>query len=102
MEKTMTEEEKQAYEQKVEARLERWQAQIQELKARAKEADADTRAEIAKQLKHLDEHSDEALEKLRDLRDSSGDAWKDVKGGLENSWDSLEKALKAARSRFDS
>jgi septal ring factor EnvC (AmiA/AmiB activator) len=96
----MSDTEKEAYEQKMEARLERWQAQIDELKARAKEADADTKAEIAKRLKELEKHSEGAREKLHELRASSGEAWKDVKFGAERSWETLEDALKAAWSRF--
>lgn len=97
----MTDKERQAYEQKMDARLMKWDAQMQMLKARAKEAGADTKAAIAKELDELEERSDETRKKLSSLRDASGDAWRDMKTGLENSWRSLENAMKAAKSRFN-
>ena len=96
----MTDTERQAYEEKMDARLMKWDAQMRELKARAKEASADTKAEIAREIDELEKHSVAARKKFRDLRESSGEAWRDIKSGLENSWRSLENSLKAARSRF--
>ena len=96
----MTDTERQAYEQKMDARLMKWDAQMKVLKARANEARADAQAEIAKEVDELEKRSDAAREKLRDLRESSGEAWRDIQSGLENSWRSLENALEAAKSRF--
>jgi hypothetical protein len=97
----MTDMEKKAFEQKMEARLEKWEAQVQIMRARAKEAGAETKAEIAKELDELEERSDAARNKLRDVRKSSGQAWEDLKGGIEDSWRAFERALAAAGSRFD-
>ena len=96
----MTDIEREAYEQKMNARLLKWDAQMQVLKARAKEAGANAKAEIGKELDDLEKRSDVAREKLRELRNSSGEAWQDLKAGLDNSWRSLQGALEAAKSRF--
>ena len=68
----MTDTERQAYEQKMDARLMKWDAQMQELKARAKEAGADAKVEIARELDELEKRSDAAREKLRLLGVTAG------------------------------
>lgn len=97
----MTDRERHAYEQKMDARLMKWDAQMQILRARAKEASADTKAAIAQELDELEERADATRKKVGDLRDASGEAWQDVKAGLENSWHALESAVEAAKSRFN-
>jgi hypothetical protein len=38
--------------------------------------------------------------KLRDLKAASGDAWSDLREGLERSWDELSHAFNLAVKRF--
>jgi hypothetical protein len=97
----MTEQERKAYEQKIEAQMAEWRAEFDKLKARSKEAGADTRAKLAGEMAELDEKTRVARKKLAELRDSSDDAWQDVKSGFESSWHALQNAAHAARQRFD-
>jgi hypothetical protein len=41
-----------------------------------------------------------AQKKLHDLKEESGDAWEDLKGGIELAWAALADAVKTAASRF--
>jgi len=41
-----------------------------------------------------------AQKKLHELKEVSGDAWGDLKEGVEGAWDSLSKGVKKAASRF--
>lgn len=92
--------EKSAYRQKLEARLDQWRADIDKLQAKATEASADARLEYEDQVKKLREQQDDARQQLEELDDASGEAWKDLKGGVEKAWDNLGAAVKNATERF--
>ncbi|WP_163558212.1 coiled coil domain-containing protein [Halomonas sp. NO4] len=91
---------REVYEQKLQAKLDEWQAEIDKLKARARGAEADARIEHEKEIDDLEARRDEARQKLSELREAGDDAWEDVKAGAERAWDSLSESLKNARSRF--
>jgi uncharacterized coiled-coil DUF342 family protein len=91
---------KSAYKQKFEARLKQWAAEIDKLEAKAAEARADARLQYQSQIKELRGKQDEAVEKLQKLSAAQGEAWKDLKSGVESAWDALGKAVQNAASRF--
>jgi len=91
---------KEAYEQKLQAQLDEWKADIDKLKAKANEADADAQIEYYNQIDKLRAMQEAARNKLAELKTSGDDAWEDLKVGIENAWDSLGNALKSAKSRF--
>lgn len=91
---------KKAYEKKLEAKLEEWNADINKLKAKADSAEADTQLEYYKQIDVLRTKQDEAKKKLNELKDASDDAWEDLKVGIESAWESLGSSIKSAMSRF--
>jgi hypothetical protein len=37
---------------------------------------------------------------MEKLRDAGGDAWEDLKKGVESAWQSMENAVQAAKARF--
>ena len=92
--------EKGAYRQKLEARLDQWRADIDKLQAKAREAGADARLEYDKQIGKLRDQQDKARKKLGELDAASGEAWKDLKIGFEKAWDDLGTAVKTATQRF--
>lgn len=92
--------EKSAYRQKLEARLDQWRAEIDKLQAKAVEASADARLEYDKQIKALRNQQEEARQKLNELDDASSEAWKDLKSGLQKAWDDLGTAVRKATERF--
>lgn len=91
---------KEAYEQKLQAQLDEWSAEIDKLKARADDAEADAQLEYYKEIEELRSMQEEASNKLAELKDASDDAWEDLKAGADSAWDSLGSALKSASSRF--
>lgn len=91
---------KQAYVEKVQARLNEWDAEIEKLKARAEGAEADAKIEYHEQIETLREEQREAQAKLDELRAAGDNAWEDMKAGVQQAWDSLEHAAEKARSRF--
>jgi chromosome segregation ATPase len=92
--------EKSAYREKLEARLDQWQAEIDKLQAKAAEAGADVRSEYEEQVETLREQQDAAREKLKEFDEASGEAWKDLRQGIEKAWDNLSSSVKKATEKF--
>ena len=91
---------KTAYRQKLEARLEQWRAEIDKLQAKAEEASVDARKDYEKQVEELREQQHETRGRLEELKGASGEAWEDLKEGFEKALDNLGDAVKSARERF--
>lgn len=92
---------KDAYEQKIQARLEELDAEIDKLKAKAKAADAEAQLEYTRQLSQLRELREDAGRKMERLGAASDDALDEARAGLENAWNDLKRAMERAKSRFD-
>ena len=67
--------ERDAYEQKIKAKLKEWDAQIDKLQARAEGAGADAKLDYERQLKELKAARDAAGDKLRELRNAGAENW---------------------------
>ena len=91
---------KDAYREKLEARLDQWQAEIDKLAAKADEAKADAKLKYLRQVEELRAMQDKARDQLEDLSNAQDAAWKDLKSGIESAWNELGKAVKSASERF--
>lgn len=91
---------KEAYEQKLQAQLDEWSAEIAKLKAKADGAEADAQLEYYKNFEELQSMQETAANKLAEFKDAGDDAWEDLKTGIDNAWGSLGNALKSAASKF--
>lgn len=91
---------KQLYEQKLQAELDAWQADIDRLSAKARLATADTRIELQQQLEDLKKKRQAVKEKVDELHASSGAAWHEVKKGLQKAWPAAANGFRAARDKF--
>ncbi len=92
---------KQAYQQKVQAQLDEWSAEIDKLRAKADKADADAQIALNREIDNLRDKKNQAREKLDELSDASEGAWEDLKTGVEAASNQLGQALRSAQSRFD-
>lgn len=91
---------KNAYEQKFDAQLKIWQAEIDKLRAKADKAGADARLQYDKQVDELVEQQKKGKEKLRELQNANEQAWSDMRHGMVRAWDDMGKAWKDAMSRY--
>jgi predicted nuclease with TOPRIM domain len=89
-----------AYKEQVEAKLKVWSAQVQELKAKAELAKADTKVELHKQIQALQAKQDAVQAKLKELKGAGADAWEKAKPELEqvlehlkNAWENVKKSF---------
>lgn len=91
---------KEAYQQKLQAQLAGWRADIDKLKAKADEAGADAKIKLNRQAEDLQSKLDAAESKLDELGDASEDAWEAMKSGVENSFHEAGEGFKAAAAKF--
>lgn len=92
---------KDAYREKMEARLDEYRAKIAQLEARARRAKADAEIDYGKRIERLRSKEEEVRTKLAELRDAGEDAWEDVRDGVDRAWTDLKEAVEKAASRFD-
>jgi vacuolar-type H+-ATPase subunit I/STV1 len=88
------------YIQKMHALLDKMNAEIDDLSARAGEAKADVRDEYQERIAQLRAKQEEARTKLASLRDAGEGAWQDLKAGVEMAWDAVGEAIDSAKSHF--
>lgn len=94
-------ESKQAYEQKMQAKIDQWRSEMDRLKAKASEADADARIEYEKQMDNLKEKQKEAAARLNELRDAGSEAWDEMKSGVEKAARELGDAFASATEKLN-
>ena len=93
-------EKRKAYEEKLEAQLNEWNAQIALLKAKAKNTQADAKIHYYQTIDALELKRNTAKTKLRELKDAGDEAWEGLKTGAENSWAEVKTAFHNAISKF--
>jgi len=91
---------KEAYQEKAEAQLREWGAKIDELKAKADKAKAEAKIEYYEQIEELRSKQEAIQLKLQKLRESGGQAWEELKPGLEHAWNDLKISVEKAVSKF--
>ena len=89
-----------AYEEKLDAQLEEWNAQIAVCKARADKAKAEAKIEYYKTIEVLQHKQDEGRTKLNELKTAGDEAWEDLKTGAEKAWNEVKTAFHEATSKF--
>jgi hypothetical protein len=91
---------KDLYQQKKQAQLDEWQAEIDKLKARASMASADAQLEMNKQITAMESHIKVGKAKLTELAQTSEEAWGSIKLGVDSAWDAMKSAVGDAAAKF--
>ena len=84
------------------SQLKDWELQVEKLKTQSESLSGDAKTAINEQLEKMRAHRDDTTRKMKDLQDSSGEAWAEIRSGLESSWETMQDAFKRAREHFDS
>ncbi len=88
------------YVRKMHLLLDKGNAEIDALAAKAEHAEAGARETYRKQIATLRTRQDEARTRLESLRNAGEGVWQDMKAGVELAWDAIGEALESARSRL--
>ena len=89
-----------AYQEKLDAQLEEWNAQISLLRAKADKAGAEAKVEYYKLIESLQNKQNGVRTKLQELKAASDEAWGDLKAGAEKAWAEVKTAFDSAESKF--
>jgi len=87
---------RQAYIDKQEAQRKELAAKIEILRARAAKADAQARIALDEQIGKLRRQEEKYAEKIGELKKAGGEAWEDLKDGVENAWKELAGGVQRA------
>jgi uncharacterized coiled-coil DUF342 family protein len=90
-----------SYVQKLKARIDELNAEIDRLASMIDKADAETRITYYKKLENLRERRKGVEDSIEELQKAGESAWEDLKQGLENSWEILKTSLTKAKSEFE-
>lgn len=84
----------------LQARADARRAEIEKLKAKAREARAEAKLSYLEEVDRLDRLREDAETKLSKLREAGDEAWEDLKEGTGQAMDALGKKIDEAKSRF--
>lgn len=91
---------KKAYEEKLQAQLDEWNATIDTLKAKAEKEKAEAKISYLETIEELQHKRMTARKKLQELQLAGDDALEELKDGIQQAWSELGEAVKAAISKF--
>lgn len=91
-----------AYKGKVKAQIEKLNAELDEMKAKGKQAKADAAIQYHEKIEELQAKRDDANQKLQELQDAGGEAWEEIRSGFEKAWSDVESAFQKASEKFNS
>ena len=93
-------EKRDAYVQKMKAKLDEWNADIAKLEAKARQKEAEAREDYQQRVDELKAKRETVEADLDRMRKAGEDAWKDLKSGIDSAANALGEALQSASSRF--
>jgi hypothetical protein len=93
-------EKKENYQKKIESQLDEWRADIDRLRARARNATAETKLKYQESIDKLEMKMDEGKSKLKDIKESSGEAWESIKEGADSIWDTMKATFAEVRDNL--
>ena len=98
--KAYTQEQMQAFREQTEIKLDEYKEEIAKLQAKAEKMGGDAKAKADEQLTALDQKREVLAEKLKELSSSSGNAWEQLKKGIDAALEDLGNAYKKAAVEF--
>jgi chromosome segregation ATPase len=91
---------KEEFQKKLEPRLKELDVEIAKLREKGRDLKDQAKADWDRKMADLETKRDAARAKLAEVRDSSAEAWKDIKQGAQSAWDELDKAFRDASREF--
>jgi hypothetical protein len=96
-----TEEQKAQYQKKIQEKLAQYNQNFMELQAKLVMMNEQAKADLAAEMKKLDDKKAAVATKVKELQGSSGEAWTDLKAGMDKAFMEMDKAYDQAKSRFE-
>jgi len=93
-------EKKDVYVQKLKAKIDEWNAEIDKLSAKADQSQADLKLRYLEQIQGLKEERNKIEAKLEALQEAGESAWDELKEGLEDSFNIWKDSFSKAKAAF--
>jgi Skp family chaperone for outer membrane proteins len=88
------------YQKELDKKLDEMNVELKKWQEKAEKASGDAKAEMEKQVKDLQAQRDALAAKAKDFANDTGEAWEEVKKGLEKSWTELKEAFDKASDKY--
>jgi predicted RNase H-like nuclease (RuvC/YqgF family) len=98
--KAYTQEQMQTIRKQMETRLDEYGKEIDQLKSKTEKLEGDAKAKAEQQLMALRQKRHGVSEKVKELGSSSGNAWEQLKSGIDAAMEDLGNAYKKAAAEF--
>ena len=79
----------------------KWNIERNKLEAKTQQAKVEVKEKFEEKLKTLQDRREQMRQKLDQIDNAGEEAWRDIKEGVDSAWQSLNEAIKKARSHFD-
>jgi len=96
-----TEEQRAKYMAEMMDKLESYEEQINELEMEARDTGDEARMAMEERLQTLRDKRDDMSERLDEMRSAGGDAWMEMKKGMDKAMDEMSKAYEKAAAEFE-
>lgn len=93
-------EKRDAYVEKLKAQIDKWNADIDGLQAKANKAGAEAKVKMQKHIDELKAKRQELEEKMKPIQKAGGEAWEDLRSGANQALKALGEAIESAKTRF--
>jgi uncharacterized membrane-anchored protein YhcB (DUF1043 family) len=93
---------KELFQQKKQAQLDEWKADLDKLKAKASMASADIQIRINEQIKTLEDKFNDGDSMLSKLKESAEETYESMKTGVESAWDKIASIFNDVKEKFKS
>ena len=91
---------REAYQQKLQAKLSGWRAEIEKLRARAAEAQADAQIEYHHDLETLSRQQKQVEEKLAALKEAGDESWEAARASVDNVANALTQEFERFKAKL--
>lgn len=88
------------YKKNLETKMEEWKSDLDKFKDKAKDAKDDVRIKIEGEIKDLEASLDKGKQKLKDLAEAGEDKWESLKGGIEETMETVASSFKNMRTKL--
>lgn len=94
-------EKRDAYVQKLKAKIDEWTADIDKLSAKAEQAKADAKIKYQQELEELRAKRQELEDRIANIQSAGESAWEELKQGVESSWEVWKASFSRAKTAFE-